>query len=82
MVNSRGRLSPSLINRLWNEVALSARVTGRTPHSARHAMGVHLVKKTHNPRAAQRQLGHKNPSTTMQYMQFTQSEMQKALDER
>jgi integrase len=82
VINSQGRLSPSLINRLWNEVALSARVQGRTPHSARHAMGVHLVKKTHNPRTAQRQLGHKNPSTTMQYMQFTRKEMQDALDER
>jgi integrase len=82
VVNSSGRLSPALINRLWNEVAVSARVKGRTPHSARHAMGVHLVKKTGNPRAAQRQLGHKNPSTTMQYLQFTQKEMQDALDER
>ena len=82
MINSSGRLTPRVINRLWNEVALSARVQGRTPHSARHAMGVHLVKKTHNPRAAQRQLGHKNPSTTMQYMQFTKSQMQTALDER
>jgi integrase len=82
VVNSAGRLSPSLINRLWNELCVSARVKGRTPHSARHAMGVHLVKKTHNPRTAQRQLGHKNPSTTMQYMQFTQKEMQDALDDR
>lgn len=45
-------------------------------------MGVHLIKKTHNPRTVQRQLGHKNPSTTMQYMQFTHEEMQAALDER
>ena len=59
-----------------------ARVKHRTPHSARHAMGVHLVKKTGNPRTAQRQLGHKNPSTTMQYMQFTGEEMQDALDDR
>jgi integrase len=79
---SRGRLTPSLINRLWNEVCTLARVKGRTPHSARHAMGVHLVKKTGNPRTAQRQLGHKNPSTTMQYMQFTSQEMQDALDDR
>jgi integrase len=82
IVNSRGRLSPTLINRIWNEIAVLARVKGRTPHSARHAMGVHLVKKTGNPRTAQRQLGHKNPSTTMQYMQFTRKEMQDALDER
>jgi integrase-like protein len=57
VVNSRGRLSPTLINRIWNEVCLFARVKHRTPHSARHAMGVHLVKKTGNPRTAQRQLG-------------------------
>jgi integrase len=82
VVNSAGRLTPSLINRLWNELCLLARVKGRTPHSARHAMGVHLVKKTGNPRVAQRQLGHKNPSTTMQYMQFTHTEMQVALDDR
>ena len=82
VVNSQGRLTPSLINRLWNDICASARVNGRTPHSARHAMGVHLVKKTGNPRIAQRQLGHKNPSTTMQYMQFTRKEMQEALDDR
>ena len=82
VVNSEGRLSPSLINRIWNEVASPPGCKGRTPHSARHAMGVHLVKKTGNPRTAQRQLGHKNPSTTMQYMQFTRKEMQQALDDR
>jgi integrase len=49
VANSSGRLSPALINRLWNEVSLLARVKGRTPHSARHALGVHLVKKTGNP---------------------------------
>ena len=70
------------INRIWNEVCLLARVKHRTPHSARHAMGVHYVKKTGNPRAAQQQLGHKNPSTTMQYMQFTKKKMQDALDDR
>ena len=45
-------------------------------------MGVHIIKKTGNPRAVQRQLGHKNPSTTMQYMEFTGQELQDVLDER
>jgi integrase len=40
------------------------------------------VKKTGNPRATQRQLGHKNPATTMQYLQFTQAELRTVLDER
>ena len=82
IVNSRGRLSPSLINRIWNDVCVSARVKGRTPHSARHAMGVDLVRKSGNPRSAQRQLGHKNPSTTMQYMQYSEAEHRETLEQR
>lgn len=35
-------------------------------------MGVHLVKKTGNPLTAQRQFGHRNPSTTMQFTQEEQ----------
>jgi len=83
VVNSpAGRLTPTVINTVWNKTCQLAHIKNRTPHSARHAMGVHLVKKTGNPRTAQRQLGHRNPSTTMQYMQFTHEEMQEALDER
>ena len=80
--NVTGRLTPLVINNVWNEACKLAHINHRTPHSARHAMGVHLVKKTGNPRTAQRQLGHRNPSTTMQYMQFTHEEMREALDER
>ncbi len=80
--NTTGRLSPRIINHIWNEACALARVRNRTPHSARHAMGVHLINKTHNPRTVQRQLGHKNPSTTMQYMQCSREEMQEALDDR
>jgi len=82
VTQSDGRLTPPTINLIWNEVCQFAGVTGKTPHSARHAMGVHIVKKTGNPRAVQRQLGHKNPATTMQYLQFTQEELRTVLDER
>ena len=82
VANSRGCLAPTNINTFWNEVCQLAGIKGKTPHSARHGMGLHIVKKTGNPRAAQRQLGHKNPSTTMQYLDFTQSELQKVLDGR
>jgi site-specific recombinase XerD len=82
VAQSDGRLTPATINLVWNEVCQFAGVTDKTPHSARHAMGVHIVKKTGNPRAAQRQLGHKNPATTMQYLQFTHEELQTVLDER
>ena len=37
VTGSAGRLSPSLINRIWNELCVSARVRSRTPHPARHA---------------------------------------------
>jgi site-specific recombinase XerC len=34
----------------------------KTPHSARHGMGVYIMEKTSNVAAVQRQLGHKNAS--------------------
>jgi integrase len=79
---STGRLTPTTINQVWNAVCRLAGVTGKTPQAARHAMGLHIVKKTGNPRAVQRQLGHTNPATTMQYLQFTQEELQTVLDDR
>jgi integrase len=82
VVNSRGRLTPAVINTAWNAVAELAHVRGKTCHSARHAMGVHLMKKTGNPRVVQCQLKHRNTSTTIQYMQFTHEETLEALDER
>ncbi len=80
--NAKGRLSPQVARKVWYEACRLAGGKGRTPHSVRHAMGVHIIKKTGNPRAAQRQLGHKNSSTTMQYMQFTKEELQEVLDGR
>lgn len=82
VAKSAGRLAPVNINTIMAEVCRLAGITDRTPHSARHGMGVHIIKKTGNPRAVQRQLGHTNPSTSMQYMQFTQEELQAVLDER
>lgn len=79
---SSGRLTPININTVYNEVCRLAGVEGKTPHAARHGMGVHIIKKTGNPRAVQRQLGHTNPSTSMQYMEATPDEMQAVLDER
>lgn len=79
---SNGRLDPAMINRIMKEVCQVAGVENRTPHSARHGMGVHLIKKSGNPRAVQRQLGHTNPSTSMQYMQVTGDDLQELLDDR
>jgi len=82
VARSSGRLAPVNVNTIMAAVCQLAGIEGRTPHSARHGMGVHIIKKTGNPRAVQRQLGHTNPSTSMQYMQFTQAELQAVLDER
>jgi integrase len=60
--SSAGRLIPKVINTVWNEVCRLARIRGKTPHAARHAMGRHIMNKTGNVAAVQRQLGHKKGS--------------------
>ena len=76
------RLQPKVVNRVWNEVREIAGVEAKTPHSGRHGMGRHLIEKTKNIAVVQRQLGHKNPAYSMQYMRITSNELQKALDGR
>ena len=82
VANSSGRLSPRVINTVWNEVCLWANVKGRTPHAARHAMGRHIVAKTGNVAAVQRQLGHKNAAYSLQYARITDAELQTVVDDR
>lgn len=77
-----GRLNVKAINTVWNQVCGEAGVTGKTPHSARHAMGKYLVEKTGNIAAVQRQLGHKNAAYSMQYARITGEELSRALNER
>ncbi|MCI0387428.1 MAG: site-specific integrase [Acidobacteria bacterium] len=77
-----GRLTERMINHIWDDVAELAGVSGRTPHSARHAMGRHLIEKTGNIASVQRQLGHKNAAYSMQYARITEEELNQVLDER
>ena len=70
------------INTAWNEVCRLAGVEGHTPHSARHAMGKHLIEKTGNLAAVQRQLGHTNATYSMQYTRITDEELGNALEDR
>jgi len=77
-----GRLSPKVINTVWNEVCELAQVKGRTPHDARHAMGKHLIEKTGNIAAVQRQLGHTNAAYSIQYARITDEELGNALEDR
>lgn len=80
--NRDGQLSVNAINQIWNEVCEKAGVKGKTPHSARHAMGRHIIEKTGNIAAVQRQLGHKNAAYSLQYARVTSEELGKVLDER
>jgi integrase len=80
--HGNGRPSVLVINQVWNKVCEMAGVTGKTPHSARHAMGRHIIEKTGNVAAVQRQLGHKNAAYSLQYARITRDELNAVLDER
>jgi len=80
--NERGRMHPNAINEIWNQVNASAGVAGKTPHSARHAMGRFLIEQTGNVEAVQRQLGHRNAGYSLQYSRITDQELEDALESR
>jgi integrase len=71
-----------VVNTVWNAVCRVAQVQGRTPHSARHAMGKHLIAKTGNIAAVQKQLGHRQAAYAMQYARTTTEELAQVLDDR
>lgn len=77
-----GRLAVLTVNTVWNSVCRLAGVYGRTPHSARHAMGKHIMAKTGNIAAVQKQLGHRQAAYAMHYARVTAAELSKVLDER
>ena len=77
-----GNISSRMINNIWNEVCTKAGIEGRTPHSARHGMGRHIIDKTGNIAAVQRQLGHRNAAYSMQYARITAEELRDVLDDR
>jgi len=80
--NGTGRMTPQTVNLIWQEVCRVAGVGGRTPHSARHAMGKHIMDKTGNVAAVQRQLGHKNAAYSLQYARVSNTALQAVLDKR
>ena len=77
-----GRLTVRVINTVWNAVCHVAQVQGRTPHSAQHAMGKHIIAKTGNIAAVQQQLGHRQAAYAMQYARSTPAELGRVLDDR
>ena len=80
--HGNGRLNSRVVNTTWNQVCETAIVDGKTPHSARHAMGRHIMEKTGNVAAIQRQLGHKNATYSLQYARITEKELDAALNDR
>ena len=82
VAQSSGRLAVNVVNQIWNEVTEIAGVEGKTPHSARHAMGRHLIEKTGNIAAVQRQLGHKNAAYSMQYARISERELADVIEDR
>ncbi len=76
-----GRLNVKSVNEVWNSACSFAGITDRTPHSARHGMGVYLTTKK-GLAAAGRQLQHSNNTYTLEYARVTNQELQDALDER
>jgi integrase len=76
------RMNARSVNVIWDEVCKLAEVEDRTPHSARHAMGKHIIEKTGNIAAVQRQLGHKNAIYSMQYARITKQELLDVIDDR
>jgi integrase len=77
-----GQLTACVINNIWNKVCKAAGISGKTPHSSRHAMGKYIIKKTGNPAAVQKQLGHKNPAYSHQYARVTEKEINDILHDR
>ena len=77
-----GKLTPCVINNIWNRVCKAAGVTGKTPHASRHAMGKYIMKKTGNPAAVRKQLGHTNPAYSLQYSRVNEKEIEDILNKR
>ncbi|BBO86681.1 hypothetical protein DSCO28_72470 (plasmid) [Desulfosarcina ovata subsp. sediminis] len=82
VASASGCLSARTISSIWSEVCAVAHVEGKSPHAARHAMGKHIIEKTGNIAAVQRQLGHKNAVYSMQYARISEKELETVLDER
>ena len=78
---SAGRLNAWSINHIWKETCKDLNIN-KTPHCARHAMGKHIMEKTGNLAAVQRQLGHQNAAYSMQYARISNQELNDVLDER
>ncbi len=77
--NNCPRISVRLINYIWDQVCAQAGVEGKSPHGARHAMGVYMNEKL-GVAGVQRQLGHKNAIYSLEYSRIRKTLLQTTLD--
>lgn len=77
-----GRLGPGSVDNIWNMICKEAGVKGRSPHSARHAMGKHVYEKTKDLGEVQIQLNHINPIFSMQYNRTSPKVHRSVLNDR
>lgn len=67
-VGQRGALTAQGLQQIWKSAMKRAGWTDiLSIHTARHTMGVHLLRKTKNLRQVQKQLGHSSPVTTANF---------------
>jgi len=78
----QGRLRPNTVSLIWNKACRLAGLAGKSPHSARHAMGRHIIEETGNIAAVQRQLGHRSATYSAQYARITRDELRSVLNRR
>jgi site-specific recombinase XerD len=76
VANSSGRLTAVVVNQVWKAVCEQAGVMGKTPHCARHAVGLHFAKQENGIAKVQRQLGHKNPASSVCYARPTERDIE------
>ncbi|MBM2816604.1 MAG: Site-specific integrase [Ignavibacteria bacterium] len=77
-----GKLTPCVINHIWNKICQFAGVEGKTPQASRHAMGKFIMVKTNNIAAVRKQLGHINPSFSVQYSLVSDRQIKNVLEKR
>ena len=81
-VGQRGPLTTRGLQQVWQAAVKRAGLPKELSiHSARHTLAVHLLKKTGNLRAVQKQLGHASPAVTANmYADVAFEDMQESLN--
>jgi integrase len=74
VVGKRGGLAPGGWAKAWRQAVKQAGLPAYSIHVARHTLGTHLWRKTHDLRLVQAQLGHSSPATTANMYTYVSDE--------